>query len=296
MPRFFLALLVSLNVSLFYAQVQIDTIIDLSSVKKVSIGKKVMIDGAHHNLHRINSGFSPTAILLKHMGFDVTGNDRKFNSLENLQGIDILVIANPLSHLNRGRPVNPIFSAFEPQEIKCIENWVTQGGSLLLIADHMPFAGAADSLARSFGIKYENGFVDGQTDRWPPHTFRRKDLTIRTEIFSKKQIDSVASFTGSALKLPVYGEPVLIFTAADTIIYPDTAWVFTPGLKRNSLEGYVQGGIVHHGKGKVAAFGEAAMFTAQKIMPEGLKAGFNSEWAGQNIEFIQELMRYLVGR
>ena len=282
------------NYFLLGAQVQIDTSFILDAVPKIVMNKTIMIDGAHNNLHRVHTGFRPTALLFEKMGFEVIGNNQKFNSLEDLNGIHILLIANPISTVNRGRPVVPILSAFESLEIKCIENWVRHGGKLILIADHMPFAGAMDKLANIFGIKYENGFVDGQSERWPPRTFRTRDDNLKDAGLNLTSIDSISTFTGSALKLPKHGNPILSFSAADTIIFPDTAWVFSPDIKKKSLDGYVQGGIVKHGKGVVAAFGEAAMFTAQKIMPEGIRAGFNSEWAGQNIEFIQALMKFLI--
>lgn len=294
MPKIFFFTFLILNYLLAQAQVQIDTSIILDHVPRITVNKTIMIDGAHNNLHRAHTGFRPTALVLKKMGFEVIGNDQKFYSFENLKGIHILVIANPIASANRGRPVVPIFSAFEPLEINCLENWVRHGGKLILIADHMPFAGAMDSLANIFGIKYENGFVDGQTERWPPRTFRARDNNLTDAGLNLKSIDSVSTFTGSALKLPPHGNPILSFSGADTITFTDTAWVFSPNLKMKSLDGYVQGGIVRHGKGVVAAFGEAAMFTAQKIMPDGIRVGINSELAGQNIAFIEALMKFLL--
>jgi hypothetical protein len=51
------------------------------------------------------------------------------------------------------------FSAFSPTEIEVVKNWVKDGGSLLLIADHMPFAGAVADLAKAFGFIFFNGFA-----------------------------------------------------------------------------------------------------------------------------------------
>jgi hypothetical protein len=48
------------------------------------------------------------------------------------------------------------------------------------------------------------------------------------------------------------------------------------------------------GKGKVAVFGEAAMFTAQ-IANGTLKAGFNSELAPKNAQFTLNLIHWLHG-
>lgn len=65
---------------------------------------------------------------------------------------DVLVIANALHAHNVSNWAKPIYQAFSSQEIKDIKSWVNNGGSLLLISDHMPFPGAIDSLAFSFGV------------------------------------------------------------------------------------------------------------------------------------------------
>ncbi len=48
--------------------------------------------------------------------------------------------------------------------------------------------------------------------------------------------------------------------------------------------GFHHGAILKFGKGKVAVFGEAAMFTAQ-IVNSNVKVGFNSEYAPHNVQF-----------
>ena len=53
----------------------------------------------------------------------------------------------------------PTARAFTSEEIKVIVNWVRAGGSLLLIADHMPFPGGTEDLADEFGIIFLNGFA-----------------------------------------------------------------------------------------------------------------------------------------
>jgi hypothetical protein len=44
-----------------------------------------------------------------------------------------------------------------------VRRFVERGGALLLIADHMPMAGAASDLGLAFGVHFENGFALGQT-------------------------------------------------------------------------------------------------------------------------------------
>jgi hypothetical protein len=63
---------------------------------------------------------------------------------------------------------------FAEAEIAVVEHWVSEGGSLLLIADHMPLAGHAESLAAAFGVRFHNGFAYDAT-KSPQTTFRRSD-------------------------------------------------------------------------------------------------------------------------
>lgn len=276
------------------AQVQIDTTTDLSFVQSYFLpSQKVIIDGAHNNLHKAYTGFKPLVLLLAKLGFSVSANESNFQNAVGLSENTLLIIANPIASINRGRPFNPIHSAFSPEEISSIQHWVLKGGKLLLIADHMPFAGAMVDLAKAFEIEYVNGFVDATTDRWPPRTFYSSNHSFNNSHKLFKHLDSISSFTGSALKLPVQAIPLFRFSASDTIILTDTAWSFSPELARKSLGNYVQGGLMKYGKGKVAVFGEAAMFTAQTIIPQGIKAGFNSEYAPQNIEFIKALLQWM---
>jgi hypothetical protein len=46
-----------------------------------------------------------------------------------------------------------------------IKQWVSEGGSLFLIADHIPFPKVAESLSLAFGFEFSNGHVDTATFR-----------------------------------------------------------------------------------------------------------------------------------
>ena len=49
------------------------------------------------------------------------------------------------------------------------------------------------------------------------------------------------------------------------------------------------------GKGRVAIFGEAAMFSAQLAGPEKVPMGMNNPVAKQNPQFLLNVMRWLSG-
>lgn len=261
-------------------------------VFSINNSPKVYIDGAHNNIHKRNTGFLPLANLLEKDGYKVEALEDKTIKQEMLFGGDILVIANALHSSNVSNWVTPNPSAFDDLEIKAINSWVKNGGSLLLIADHMPCGGAAQKLAKSFGIEWQNSFVGVGGKTWPPNMFTTAQNTLNpigADLLFK--VDTVSTFTGSSLKLPKAGKPILVLTNSDTAFFTDTAWSFGHA-KKQPLKGYVQGGVLNYGKGKIAVFAEAAMFTAQ-LVNEKYRVGFNSPVASQNIPFIRNVFYYL---
>jgi len=245
----------------------------------------------------MNGGFLPFARLLEQDGFIVRSLTAPITHVDDLKECRILVIANALHPSNEGEWVLPNPSAFTPEEIEYIKRWVFLGGRLLLIADHMPFAGAAYDLGKAFGFDFLNGFAFTRMRSWPPSLFKRSDNTLPespviTGSSEYERIDSVATFTGSAFKGPVNSIPILCFIEGNYSLQPDTAWQFSGDTPRQDLAGYFQGAILSYGTGKIAVFGEAAMFTAQ-IANGTIKAGFNSEVAPQNAQFTLNLVHWL---
>jgi hypothetical protein len=57
-----------------------------------------------------------------------------------------------------------------------------------------------------------------------------------------------------------------------------------------------QGAYKSNGKGKVAVFGEAAMFTAQLAGPEQRRIGMNSDLAPQNYKLVLNVIHWLDGK
>ncbi|MBE0646919.1 MAG: DUF4350 domain-containing protein [Bacteroidales bacterium] len=262
-------------------------------------GPVVCIDEAHLNFHTISGGFLPFARLLRMDGYRVKPLNQPISSLKVLNHTDILVIANPIDASDTADWAAPNPSAFTKKEIETIRQWVNQGGSLFLIADHMPFAGAAHDLGKAFGFDFLNGFAFTRSRTWPPSVFKISDQTLMPgPVTSGNQeispIDSVITFTGSAFRIPQDAIPVLVFHAEHYSLQPDTAWVFSEETPRTALEGYYQGALLEYGKGRVAVFGEAAMFTAQ-IANGTIKAGFNSEVAPQNAQFLLNVIHWLDG-
>jgi hypothetical protein len=260
-------------------------------------GPGIFIDAAHNNFHTKDGGFFAFNKLLEQDGYQMNGLNKTISNKDVLKDCKILVIANPLNDSNVDNWVLPTPSAFTKDEISIIASWVENGGSLLLIADHMPFAGAAYELGKVFGFEFLNGFAFTGKGNWPPSVFTIKDGTLLDSPINNgnndtEKIESVATFTGSAFKAPAGAIPVLGFLETHFSLQPDTAWSFNDNTPKVNLEGYSQGALMKYGKGKVAVFGEAAMFTAQ-LANGGFKVGINSEQAPQNAQFTLNLIHWL---
>ena len=92
-----------------------------------------------------------------------------------------MVIANALNEINSKNWNPPYYSAFNKDEIQSIYNWVKEGGSLLLIADHIPFPKASEQLAKKFGFEFINGFAINKKNK----------ITIFSE--NEKTLDEVVT-------------------------------------------------------------------------------------------------------
>ncbi len=261
-------------------------------------GSVIFIDEAHNNFHTRTGRFLPFAKLLSDDGYQVKSLADSTSKKNVLGGCKILVISNPLHASNSNKWELPTPSAFTNGEVTAIKEFVFAGGSVLLIADHMPFAGAAEELAKVFGFEFLNGFARSANRTWPPSvfSFNRNNLnesiiTIGTKDYER--IDSVATFTGSAFKIPKEAIPILCFTKEDVSLQPKVAWSFDANTPSVNLQNYYQGALLKFGKGRIAVFGEAAMFTAQ--IANGNKVGINSPAAPQNAQFVLNLIHWLDG-
>ena len=255
-------------------------------------GVTIMIDEAHHNFHTATTGYRPFAKLLTRHGHQVEAGIQPFSGA-GLKDVGILVIANALNGLNTRNWALPTPSAFSPTEINAVKEWVSEGGALLLIADHMPFAGAARDLAGSFGFVFYNGFAFDSTDREKfGDVFRRSDGTLGpVDKLQTEDIDSVASFTGQAFDIPSGAISLLNLADHYIILLPQQAWVFDENTPKLSASGKSQGALMQYGKGRIAVFGEAAMFTAQ--IAGDTKVGMNSKEGSMNSVLLLAIVKWL---
>ena len=162
----------------------------------------------------------------------------------------------------------------------------------------MPFPGAVETLAAAFGIQVTDGFATDRSCAMDEIVFRRSDGSLADHPITNgknrgQRVDSVRSFTGQAFRLTRPGRPLLILGPGTVVLLPSTAWRFSDTTPRIPAEGMLQGAVLSHGRGRVAMFGEAAMFSAQVSGPARRPMGMNAPHAGENPRFLLNLMHWL---
>lgn len=268
-----------------------------SPAYELGMGPRVGIDEAHHNFHTATGRYQTFADLLRRDGYQVAGFNKPF-SAETLKSIDVLVIANALNEKNKSDWSLPTPSAFTQDEIAAVQTWVKEGGSLFLIADHMPFPGAASDLAKAFGIEFSNGYArPGHRKPNTADTFDAatglKESVITRGREEKETVTKIATFGGSAFKLPAEAVPVIVF-GKDSISQETTkAPGITPNAPKINIEGWSQGAVLNVDKGRVAVFGEAAMFSAQLQGAQKNAMGMNAPVAKQNPQLLLNILHWL---
>jgi len=261
-------------------------------------GPVVFIDEGHFNFHTKDDRYLPFARLLEKDGYKIQGYTGQFKT-ENLNKAHILVISNALNEVNTTKWFKPVFSAFTNEEIEAVRRWVEDGGSLFLIADHMPMGGAAAGLASAFGFEFTDGFAVDTTMPGPAF-FYRNNNTLSDNIITNGRnlseiVDSIASFTGQAFPVPADASSILLFDKNYTLLLSDTAWVFDSTARKTNIEGWSQAAFKKYGKGRVVVSGEAAMFTAQLAGPQKYQAGMNSPVAKKNYQLLLNIVHWLDG-
>jgi hypothetical protein len=84
-----------------------------------------------------------------------------------------------------------------------------------------------------------------------------------------------------------------VFGAGSVSLETKKAPGITPDAPAVPIEGWCQGAVLKFGKGRVAVFGEAAMFSAQLAGPQQMPVGMNSPEAPQNHQLLLNVMHWL---
>ncbi len=267
-----------------------------SPAYKPGSGPLILIDEGHFNFHTRGDRYLPFAQLLERDGYRTGAYTGRFDA-ERLGRGSILVISNALNETNTQRWYKPVLPAFTPEEIETVRQWVEKGGSLFLIADHMPMGGAAAGMAAAFGFGFTDGFAI-DTASSGPSLFCRADNTLTDNVITNgssagERVDSIYSFTGQAFTIPDDASSILKFSDKYTLLLSDTAWVFNRNTRYQKIAGWSQVAYKQYGRGRVVAAGEAAMFTAQLAGPQQAQVGMNAPYAGYNHRLLLNIIHWL---
>jgi hypothetical protein len=254
-------------------------------------GPVVAIDEAHKNTHTFASPpFRGLVQLLEADGYRVRPLAEKV-STASLAGVDVLLIAQP------GGWIGPDESLTQ-QEVDALLLWVRNGGSLLLVLDHLPAPSNAARLTTAFGITWDNGYtmvVPSDTAPIGPIIFWRSDSlpassprigqtgpgggrgyqgadavlanhSVTRGVGSNQQVRRVVTFVGSAFQ-PPRGADVLLTLPRDAAsftpaVIPNQLPIIDSATPRSSVGGWAQGAVLKMGSGRAAFFGETGLFSA----------------------------------
>ncbi len=255
-------------------------------------GPVVAIDEAHKNTHSYNNQLQGLVRLLHRDGYRVRPFAQAISDT-SLSRVDVLVIADP-GGWEGDAPLND-------SEVRALTTWVRQGGSLLLILDHMPFPLYAARLTTALGISnWHNGYAMVETSDslpagriifqrpdqpreagddvvriGPPGTpgfatYRGADAVLVAHPISNgrashEQVRAVMTFVGSAFQPPAGAQALLVMPKRSTSLMPEaiSADVRRGNPPRFPVGNLVQGAVVPMGKGRVALFGEVGLFSGQ---------------------------------
>jgi hypothetical protein len=232
----------------------------------------LLFDEGHNNFHTTNGLYEPFANLVRNDGFELKILTTPVTA-EVLNAVSIYVIANA-----KGKGDLNDTPAFTEDETEIIKNWVLNGGSLLLIADHFPFGSAVENLGNKLGIEFQKGIVQDSLfydtiskDQSQLEFSKENRLLIEHAITNG--VNKVITFTGQSLKCK---DSLCI----SFLTLSDAAYDMTPNPKvtkdgndtrvevtydnPQSARGRSQGVALKFGAGKIVCLGEAAMLTAQK--------------------------------
>jgi hypothetical protein len=154
----FMLLLLAVAVTPARSQRQVEDTTFVPKVAKPAFTKRqpiVMIDEAHRNQFTMKGSYRAFASLLSQDGLRVIPGGEAF-SPQVLKTCQVLVVADAVGSADLSA-ASARASAFRIPECDAVRDWVKEGGSLLLIADHAPYGSAMDSLAVRFGVDFGKG-------------------------------------------------------------------------------------------------------------------------------------------
>ncbi|MCK5058380.1 MAG: DUF4350 domain-containing protein [Candidatus Aminicenantes bacterium] len=251
-------------------------------------GPVILIDEGHNNFHTREGRYKPFAQLLTSDGYRVRSLTQEI-SAASLSPADVLVIANALEPL-------------EEPEIAALLEWIREGKSLLLTADHPPFASPMKAFCNRIGVRLSGTWTRDHAQEEPgaPNPswirFEREKGTLADHpIFAGRnageRIDVVVSFTGQSIAVKT--GTVLLKLSPEAKDY-ETREQSKEGIAGQTAAGNAQAVAIEYGNGRIVVTGEAGMLTAQvvRIFLKKERFGF-SRPGNDNRRFVLNVLHWL---
>lgn len=252
---------------------------------KQNKGPRLLIDNAHHNFIVEMGLIKPLEDVLESDGYS-TYVDSSLFTKSYLSKFEIVVItpAMPFKFGSKKEITTEI--TFTNDELVALHEWVTMGGSLLILSEHAPIDKSMTSLLQKFGIQSSTGAVEDSincdyTVKLPSYStylkFNHENGLLNTThpiITGSKlseRINNIETYTGCSLSGVGYENILKLATTATMKKWNGSS----PSELGNSqcLAGKI-------GKGKVVALGDCNGFTAMYVnnkTGEKLSAGMQVE-------------------
>jgi len=247
-------------------------------------GPHILIDSGHHNFIIEMGLIKPFVDLAGNDGYKVTIDSAKF-SPDYLAKYQLILItpAMPFKFGSKKDIVDEI--TFTNQELVAIKEWVSNGGSLIILSEHATIDKSMTPLLNTFGIQSSVGAVFDPincdtTIKLPlfetilkfttSNGLLNRDHPMTTGTKKKEAIQNIETYTGSALTGPNYST---IFKLGATAAIRKWNGISPKG------EGDSQGLAGHFGKGKIMAMGDCNGFTAMYVNTGGKRF-----YAGMQVE------------
>lgn len=250
-----------------------------------------------------NNSHLPFVKLAEADGFQVRMQNKPLSE-ELSAGAGILVLMNNYLKSFIEYPAISPPSAYSDAQISAIRQWVEDGGSLLILADHAPYGGGTSKLASVFGFEYLNG--NAADTMMAELGIRRVDIEYTPQRGLNSSHPVTDGSTGRAAIKRYFafgGQAFIPAEGSKPLLTLPQGWsaIFTYGLRREiktapriDASGMSQGSTLEYGKGRMAVFTEAGGFTAQIVRGVN-KFGFNTPEGSENPEFVLSVLRWLAG-
>jgi hypothetical protein len=233
-------------------------------------GPKVLIDAAHHNFIVEMGLIKPLMDVVTNDGFQPNIDSALFTK-DYLSKYKVVVISPAMPFLFGSKPEVTNEITFTDDELNALHDWVSEGGSLLMLSEHAPIDKSMTPLFNKFGIQLSSGAIYDSLNYDTTVTLSsnvtilkfttengllNQDHPITTGENKNEKINNIETYTGSSLQGEGYAN---IFKLAPSAKMKK----WNRGLPANL--GNSQGLAGNVGKGKVAAFGDCNGFTAMYV-------------------------------